>query len=118
MWQSGPAAGPDGRPAVLRGMVTSTCTELQAAMSSCGGLRLTGVVQPRGDAIVVLAIGGTEIARWALTGSSRPDLDVIDELARLALTARRLGAEIGLRQAGPELLALIDFVGLADVLTA
>lgn len=99
-------------------MVTSTCTELQAAMNSCGGLRLIGVVRPRGDAIVVLALGGTEIARWPLAGSSRPDLEVIDELARLALTARRFGAEIGLRQAGPELLGLIDFVGLADVLTA
>ena len=98
-------------------MVTSTSTELQAAMNSSGGVRLTGVVRPVGDAIVVLAVGGSEIARWPLPGSSHPDLDLIDELARLALTVRRLGGEIGLRQAGPELLALIDFVGLADVLT-
>jgi hypothetical protein len=86
-------------------------------MNSSGGVRLTGVVQPEGDAIVVLAVGGTELGRWPLPGSSRPDLDVIDDLARLALTVRRLGGEIGLRQAGPELLELIDFVGLADVLT-
>lgn len=87
-------------------------------MGSCGGVRLSGVARPGGEAIVVLAVGGTEIARWPLAGSSRPDLDVIDELARLALTVRRFGAEIGLRQAGPELLGLVDFVGLADVLTA
>jgi len=86
-------------------------------MNSSGVVRLSGVVRPAGDAIVVLAVGGTEIARWPLAGSSRPDLAVIDELARLALTVRRFGGEIGLRQAGPELLQLIDFVGLADVLT-
>ncbi len=110
--------GRTGAPPYLPGMVTSTCTELQAAMISCGGVRQSGVVQPGGDATVVLAVGGTEIARWPLAGSSRPDLEVIDELARLALTVRRFGGEIGLRHAGPELLGLIDFVGLADVLTA
>jgi hypothetical protein len=99
-------------------MVTSTCTELQAAMNSCGGIRLNGVLRPEGDAIVVLAVDGTEVANWPLTGSVRPDLDVIDGLARLALAARRLGGEISVRNAGPELLALIDFVGLDDVLRA
>jgi|GEM_PF-5248434 len=86
-------------------------------MNSSGGVRPTGVVRPQGDAIVVLAVGGTEIGRWPLPGSARPDLDVIDELARLALTVRRFGGELGLREAGPELLELIDFVNLADVLT-
>jgi len=75
-----------------------------------------GVVGPAGDAIVVLAVGGTEVARWPLVGSSRPDLEVIDGLARLALTARRFGGEIRLRDAGRELLGLIRFVGLDDVL--
>jgi len=35
---------------------------------------------------------------------------------RLALAARCFGGEIGLRHAGPELLGLIRFVGLDDVL--
>jgi hypothetical protein len=110
-------AGPQGRtgdPPYLPGM-TSTCMELQAAMNSCAGVRLSGVVRPGGEAIVVLAVGGTEIGRWPLAGSSRPDLEVIDELARLALTARRFGAQIGLREPGPELLSLMRFVGLDDV---
>ncbi len=85
-------------------------------MSSLAGCRLIDVVRPEGDAIVVLAVGGTELARWPLAGSARPDLDVIDHLARLALVARRFGGEIGLHNAGPELLGLIDFVGLDDVL--
>jgi hypothetical protein len=99
-------------------MVTSTCSELEAAMNSIGGRRHSGVRRREGDAIVVLAVGGTEVASWPLAGSTRPDLDVIDVLARLALTARQLGGAIGLRNAGPELLGLIDFVGLDDVLVA
>lgn len=87
-------------------------------MSSVGGQRHSGVLRREGDAIVVLAVGGTELASWPLVGSTRPDLDVIDTLANLALTARALGGVIGLRNAGPELLGLIDFVGLADVLVS
>jgi hypothetical protein len=97
-------------------MLTSTCMELEAAMNSHGGRRLSSVPRPEGDAIVVLAVGGTEVTSWPLAGSSRPDLGVIDALARLALTARRLGWRIELRDAGPELLGLIQFVGLEDVL--
>lgn len=110
------------RPApYLSGMFTPTptpCTDLNGAMSSLPGPRLIDVARPEGDAIVVLAVGGTEVARWPLAGSAQPDLDVIDALARLALGARRLGGEIRLRNAGPELLGLIDFVGLDDVLVA
>ena len=87
-------------------------------MSSCAGVRLNRVLRPEGDAIVVLAVGGTELAHWPLVGSTHPDLEVIDGLARLALPARHLGGGIGLRNAGPELLALIDFVGLNDVIDA
>jgi hypothetical protein len=87
-------------------------------MISIGGRRHSDVLRREGDAIVVLAVGGTEVATWPLDGSTRPDLDVIDVLARLALTARLLGGAIGLRNAGPELLSLIDFVGLDDVLVA
>jgi hypothetical protein len=40
----------------------------------------------------------------------------IEALARLQLAARRFGVEIRLRQASSELLDLIAFAGLADVL--
>ena len=84
-------------------------------MSSVAVRRLIDVVRPEGDATVVLAAGGVELASWPLAGSAHPDLDVIDALARLALAARRLGGEIELRGAGVELLSLIDFVGLDDI---
>jgi ABC-type transporter Mla MlaB component len=45
-----------------------------------------------------------------------PDAVTIDALARLQLTARRLGCQVGLRNASRELEDLLDFVGLNGVL--
>ena len=85
-------------------------------MNPLSARRPSSVPRPEGDAIVVLAIGGTELTSWPLVGSSRPDLDLIDTLARQALVVRRLGGAITVRGAGPELVDLIRFVGLDDVL--
>ena len=49
-------------------------------------------------------------------GSLAPDAVTIDALARLQLTARRLGGEVRLRHASSELQELLDFVGLRAVL--
>jgi hypothetical protein len=49
-------------------------------------------------------------------GALAPDVAAVDALARLQLTARRLGHEILLRDASTELQELLDFVGLRDVL--
>jgi hypothetical protein len=73
-------------------------------------------VERRGpDAWVVLVRGGTEVASWPLTAPGRPDLHAVDRLASLQLVARRWGCSIRLRDASVELLALLDFVGLGDV---
>ena len=40
----------------------------------------------------------------------------VDALARLQLAAHRNGCQVRLRNASPELLRLVDFMGLADVL--
>jgi hypothetical protein len=44
------------------------------------------------------------------------DLATVDALARLQLTALRLGRRIRLRSASTELQQFLDFAGLADVL--
>ena len=49
-------------------------------------------------------------------GALAPDAAAVDALARLQLTARRLGYEIRLRDASVDLQDLLDFVGLRDVL--
>jgi hypothetical protein len=46
-----------------------------------------------------------------------PDVAAVDGLARLQLTFRRLGMDVGLRNASRELLDLIALLGLRDVLT-
>ena len=46
----------------------------------------------------------------------RADTTTVDALARLQLAALRAGCRIWLCNASPELLELIVFVGLADVL--
>jgi ABC-type transporter Mla MlaB component len=46
---------------------------------------------------------------------AEPDVVTIDALARLQLTARRVGRQIGLSHASRELQELLDFVGLSGV---
>ncbi len=68
-------------------------------------------------AIVVLVHGDAEVASWPLAGCDRPDLAVVDELARWQLAARRLGYSIRLRDACAELLELLDLLDLGEVVS-
>jgi ABC-type transporter Mla MlaB component len=45
-----------------------------------------------------------------------PDAVTVDALARLQLAARRYGCEVRLRDASDELLELVSFMGLTQVL--
>jgi len=51
-----------------------------------------------------------------VTAVARPDAVTAEALARLCLTARRHGRAAVLAGAGPELLELLDLLGLADLL--
>jgi hypothetical protein len=46
----------------------------------------------------------------------KPDLRAVDRLARIQLGAQRSGHELCLADASYELMALIDFAGLGEVL--
>ena len=46
----------------------------------------------------------------------KPDLGAVDRLARIQLGARRGGHELCLADASYDLMAMIDFAGLGDVL--
>jgi hypothetical protein len=69
------------------------------------------------DAVVVLVLGDAELASWPLAGCGRPDLTVVDDLARWQLAAQRVGCSIRLRDACGELTELLDLAGLGEVLT-
>jgi ABC-type transporter Mla MlaB component len=49
-------------------------------------------------------------------GGVQPDAVTIDALARLQLGAQRKGCQVRLRNASSELLELVSFMGLQDVL--
>jgi hypothetical protein len=64
---------------------------------------------------VLLAANGAPVALCDVRGVE-PDAVTVDALARLQLAARRHGCRVRLRHASPELLELVRFMGLADVL--
>ena len=47
---------------------------------------------------------------------ARPTAATVDSLARLALLLRREGSRLVLRHASPEIVELIAFMGMSDVL--
>jgi hypothetical protein len=66
---------------------------------------------------VVLLRDGAEVACWPLVcADGRVDLGAVNAMARLQLQARREGCTVWLRHACPDLVALVAFVGLVDVL--
>ena len=66
---------------------------------------------------VVLLHDGAEVASWPLVcEDGNVDLRVVNALARLQLNARRRGCTVWLRDACPNLVELVDLVGLAGVL--
>jgi ABC-type transporter Mla MlaB component len=67
--------------------------------------RVCGVLERSGAATVLCDVAGVE-----------PDAVTVDALARLQLAAHRRGCQVRLRGASPELLELVEFMGLGDVL--
>ena len=63
----------------------------------------------------VLARSAPDVVQCDVTGVE-PDAVTVDALARLQLAARRHGCQVQLRRASRELLELVEFMGLRDVL--
>jgi ABC-type transporter Mla MlaB component len=63
----------------------------------------------------LLERSGADVAVCDVSGVE-PDAVTIDALARLQLAARRHGCQVRLRHASRELLELLAFMGLRDVL--
>jgi hypothetical protein len=67
--------------------------------------RLRGIAADGGPGVVACDVGGFAA-----------DVVALEALARLQLTAHRLGCRLRLRHASPDLQALVDLCGLAEVL--
>jgi len=59
---------------------------------------------------------GELVTRWPLRSSAPPDLAAIDDLASLALFARRMGGSMLVRDPSPSLRELLALTGLTAVL--
>jgi len=55
---------------------------------------------------------GTVVDDISLEGPGAPDLRAVDEVARLALLAKRLGGRLSLAEVAPDLLSLLLLSGL------
>jgi hypothetical protein len=85
-------------------------------MSLASLTRLSGVPPGDTNTTVMLIHGDTVVATWILPSGDRPDLSVVDDLARLQLAARRIGCLIRLRPASGDLGELLALAGLDQVL--
>jgi hypothetical protein len=68
-----------------------------------------------GRTVVILIDGDAEVEVGRL-GAVAPDLALVDALARLQLLALRQGCSIELRDVTDDLAALLELVGLTDLL--
>jgi hypothetical protein len=62
--------------------------------------------------LVFVGPGGVERAVWTVCGPGPPDLAAVDALARMQLSARRLGGHIRLSEVSQELAEILDLAGL------
>jgi hypothetical protein len=62
--------------------------------------------------VTMVGSDGDPIAHGVLEGPGAPDLGTVEDLARLALLAKRLGAHLHLADMTPELVDLLELAGL------
>ena len=68
------------------------------------------------DRICALLVSSDAAVALCDVSGVDPDAVTVDALARLQLAARRQSCQVRLRNASIELLELLDFMGLRDVL--
>jgi hypothetical protein len=66
--------------------------------------------------VIVLVVGGRDRVLGHIDGNIRCDLELVDDLLRLHLAARRRGWTIRLVELRPDLRELVELVGVADLL--
>jgi hypothetical protein len=62
--------------------------------------------------VTVFGTDGTELATGVLVGPGAPDIGAVDDLARLALHAARLGGRVSLAEVSPAMRDLLELAGL------
>jgi len=83
--------------------------------SICGPINRTDLPGLCDRVCALLSESAVDVALCDVAGVD-PDAVTVDALARLQLAARRHGCQVRLRHASDELLELVAFMGLTDVL--
>ncbi|HSK25077.1 MAG TPA: STAS domain-containing protein [Egicoccus sp.] len=83
---------------------------IQAPGGARAALRLCGSLRDR------LLASDADVAVLDLAALTTPDAATVDALARVLLTARRLGRDVRLRHASPRLVELLELFGLDEEL--
>ena len=95
---AGPTHGPSAAVLELRGAITRSDIHALCA-------RVQALLEQRDAEVVVCDVAAV----------SAPDCGTVDALARMQLTAKRLGGELRVRGASDELHELLAMAGLCDV---
>lgn len=85
------------------------------AFAICGPIRRADLLGLCERVCALLSESRAPVALCDVTGVD-PDAVTVDALARLQLAAGRHGCQVRLRNASDELVELVDFMGLRDVL--
>jgi hypothetical protein len=62
--------------------------------------------------VTVFGTDGTKLASGVVVGPGAPDIGAVDDVARLALHAARLGGRISLAEVSPAMRELLELAGL------
>jgi hypothetical protein len=71
----------------------------------------------RAELVELLARSQVRVVPCCVSASAPPDLSVLEALARLQLTAKRLGRAICVLEPGDDLVALLGLTGLSGALS-
>jgi anti-anti-sigma factor len=93
-----PASDPDALLVTIRGAI-----DRKAAVRV--GDEVRDLLRATGARVVVCDVGGL----------AHPNAATVDAVCRIRLAVRRQGSRLRLRHASPELLDLLDLMGLCDV---
>ena len=110
--------GDQAIPPSVRFVTATTDFAHRPALALAGHIGRTDVDRLCDEVRAVLsrAVSVTERLDVDVTGLARPDVAAVDALARVQLTARRLGLDVTFCGACPELVELVRLAGLCGVL--
>ena len=95
---------------------------MAASASRTVALQVTGPIEPTDlpglcERVCALFEANAGVVVICDVSGVEPDAVTVDALARLQLAARRRGCRVRFRRASAELLELVAFMGLGDVLS-